>query len=696
MKQTPLGLLFGTALFFTPGCYKTSPPPAAIVKSTVQSTDLLKPALDLFRQAKDEGNYRDALHLVNSHLSKDPTKQVTPLSSQDRENLQKLYQLDNEELAELDAAVFRQLDAYYLQSCFLFRDAGRFLEVPNATPQDQARLCFDWVMRRVQLHEQIDEGLPADFVLRRGFGSGLDRAIVFLALLRQFQIEGCVLALPDEPTNPILVGALLTQDQKPNLYLFDPRLGQPIAGPDKKGIATLADVRAHPELLKPSSIVPEALSKMETYQVGPLEGLSARMRYLNDLLAFQDKVILFQDALALQRDLAKVTGREALVSNLPPAPRGQSPTRALRLFFSKAEGGIDKRDRYQRFQAKQIPWPGILQQFQEMRLYQTKDIPEPARENLLRNVKQLFVTFALQPKDAFLHGQFEATLNRIDRMRTVLETEEAAKPLEETVFKKQLQDWRARVNEAYIALLVRKEASGQAKVNSLWGEDEYLLNVLQVDSEIPLERFEKKLLSVILLNACREPLGQQVSYLVASCLHEKACQLQANHDILAAAGKDVTIVKENADYAWRNDRSAWYKYLERYQLSPQSLPKRLLEIQQRWNRGELEIAVNLWEQLHLDIHATLEARLRWVEAQKQLQTKSPALNDLLAFLDTLQKSDLSKSLNLCLEQTAAPSLTWRLGMLARDWGPRGNLYWLGEEAKRRLGITKTKPSDSLE
>ncbi|HWY88407.1 MAG TPA: hypothetical protein VNX28_16970, partial [Gemmataceae bacterium] len=295
MKQTLLllSVLFTSMIIAVPGCGRTLPPSSGVkVKNSAATADSLKSAFDLLRQATEVGHYREALHQMNAHLSKGTGKQVTPLTGEEKDALGKLYGLNNGEMAELDASLFRPLDAFHLESCGLFRDAGRMLEIANVPPLEQARICFDWVMRRVQLHQQGDPDLPPAFVLRRGYGNGLDRALVFLALLRQFQIEGCLLAPPDRPSDtsgPILAGVLLVQDKNPTLALFDPRLGQPVPGPNQKGIATFAEARANPELLKLSAMPADMVSKLEIYQFGPLEALSARMRYLQIELEFQDK-----------------------------------------------------------------------------------------------------------------------------------------------------------------------------------------------------------------------------------------------------------------------------------------------------------------------------------------------------------------------------------------------------------------------
>ena len=700
MNRTALLLPFviGLGLIVAAGCTRTPTkgPNNLKTKNGAAREDILKPALDLIRQATGVEHYKDALHLVNTHLSRDGAKKVAQYPPDRKQALQKLCRLTDEEMEEVDAIIFRPLDSHYLEGCFLFRDAARWLEIANLPPIDQTRLCFRWVMRRCLLHEQDDEWLPTARILRRGFGGGRDRALVFLTLLRQFQIEGCLIAPPgppSDPTTPLLVGVVLNHNGKTEIFLFDPRVGQPIFNSDGKTVATLDQVRARPELLKPAAISADLIPKLEVYQFTPLGAISARMQYLQEVLAFQDRVVLFQDALKVSAALSAAAGREALVWNFPASakdPTTPSPTRALRLFLPVEEGGIDKTGRLKRFEFQQIPWPHIVQKFQEMGVYQ--DIFEQAQENLRRHTTVLFNTFYLQPEEYFLRGQFDATLKRIDRIRTVLETEEAAKPLEESDFANRLEEWRLRVQDAYKAWLVRKEPDGPAKVNALWNEDQYLLNLLQLDSEIPLRKFEKRMLSLILLHACREPLGKQVSYLVAACWHEKAAQLQAHHDFVESSGKEASIVKQRAKDAWANARAAWSKYLDRYGFVNTGLSQRLDDIQRRWNGGSLELALNLWEQIHQDINATVEARLRLAEAQKflvDLKASAPPLKALLSELDLLQNSELSKHLSAAMEKARGNAmLAQRVELLTRNWVAQGNIYWLRESVQRRLEQAK--------
>jgi hypothetical protein len=684
-------LFFPLLLIVAWGCKKTPVPQGSNTNSKASASkgDTLRPALDLLRQGTEVGHYRDALNVINAHLTKDAAKQVAALTPEEIENLRQLYHVDDREIADIGATLFRPEDAYYLQSACLFRDvAGRLLEAPEA-PLDQARIAFDWVIRGIQLHEQGDENLPPLFVLRRGFGSALDRALAFLALARQFQLEGCLLAPPGahDPAGPLLVGILAPEAQKASLYLFDPRLGMPIPGPGNKGIATLDEARADPGLLKVSGLSPDVVSKLEGYQAGPIEAMAPRMRYLQGLAQSQDKLVLFQDSAGAGRELAKATGRP--VGVWPSDPKRPSPARALRLFLSPEDGGIDKTSRHQRFQHQRLPEHWLLQQFQAMRLLNNQEVPKEARDILWRKAMELFTLFALQPKEFFLHGQLPDTLKRVDRMRNVLDSEEAARPLEDEDFKNMLNDWRARLSAAYVSFLVRNDPAGKAKVEALWVEDQYLLNLVSVDSEFPLQKFEKKFLTVLLLSACREPLGQEVNYLVASCRHEKAAQLQAGLQAWSAAGKDAAKIQEDAEPAWKNARSEWSRYVERYQLTPATFRTRWATIVQNWDRLDRETAVSLIEQLHRDLHISLQARLRLAEAQQHLKASNSSLPSLLSDLEALQASNVAKEMNECVDKARpTPPLANRLELLARDWGPQGNLRWLTEAARQRAGSGK--------
>ncbi len=83
-----------------------------------------------------------------------------------------------------------------------------------------------------------------------GRGDAWQRARIFILLCRQQQIDAVMLAFDDPRASPRprpWLPAVLIDDQ---LYLFDTELGLPIRGPNGSGIATLAQVRQDPGLLR--------------------------------------------------------------------------------------------------------------------------------------------------------------------------------------------------------------------------------------------------------------------------------------------------------------------------------------------------------------------------------------------------------------------------------------------------------------
>src|SRR5262249_47024202 len=153
---------------------------------------------------------------------------------------------------------------------------------------EQVRQAFDWAMRQVALETRSPDLQPPEFALRLGHGGPHERALVFLALLRQMDFDGCMIAYPGKD-GPVywLAGVLLTDKGAATLSLFDPRLGLPVPAPDG-GVATLAQLRQQPDLLKRLSagapydydVTPAQAAKAEVHVVLPLSALSARMRFL--------------------------------------------------------------------------------------------------------------------------------------------------------------------------------------------------------------------------------------------------------------------------------------------------------------------------------------------------------------------------------------------------------------------------------
>ena len=150
---------------------------------------------------------------------------------------------------------------------------------------DQLRITlrlFDWTIRHIQLDELIPypaetvaqprpkpgeavapldppplRGIPGPGyslhpwqTLLYGHGDAWQRARVFILLCRQQGMDVAMLAFPAQTIPPRprpWLPAVLVKD---DLYLFDAAWGLPIAGRDRRGIATLAQVLEDPGLLQ--------------------------------------------------------------------------------------------------------------------------------------------------------------------------------------------------------------------------------------------------------------------------------------------------------------------------------------------------------------------------------------------------------------------------------------------------------------
>lgn len=189
--------------------------------------------------------------------------------------------------------------------------------------QTAARL-FDWTVRNIALEsEQLSAPpqiqLPAmptgiefegpgyrqsDYqTVWRGRGDWLQRCGVFTQLCKQAGIPTAVLATQSDQTGrrtPWSVGVLIGEQ----IFLFEPRLGLPIPGPNQTGIATLSQAREKDIIMRRLNVAgyfdyPLSRSDIQ-HSVALLnlraETLSSRMRLLESGLTGDRRMTLWVDA----------------------------------------------------------------------------------------------------------------------------------------------------------------------------------------------------------------------------------------------------------------------------------------------------------------------------------------------------------------------------------------------------------------
>src|SRR5262249_14377534 len=277
------GLAAGTALFvglvLMSGCTRQANVTKGPDPTEPEITD---PWDHVGKQLKKENDLtacKTAMNRLKGELSKRGKEFPQPpgLTPEAEKTLGQVVPLTPLELAELRPASFTGLDAVSLADCSYLRDAAPSLEFSGQTPARRAELGFAWVCRQVYPNPWVIEtppnagqfvpAVPPTFILGRGYGTGLERAYAFLALLQQMNLDGCLIGPPDAGTSPtshaVMVpdGKLLTGTPKGpfwavgvridnDILLFNPWRGQPFPGPNNQGVGTLAQVKANPDQLK--------------------------------------------------------------------------------------------------------------------------------------------------------------------------------------------------------------------------------------------------------------------------------------------------------------------------------------------------------------------------------------------------------------------------------------------------------------
>ena len=663
------------------GCTRDVGAQKAPKKAAPRETDETGAAVDDLRAASNVSGCRDVLRRLNPTLDKQSDLQ---LSAEQRAWLEKVG-LGPEELVEIDARTYRPLDAYHLEGAILFRDAARMLEIAGLEPLEQAKYVFDWVDRRVLLHQRCQDGMPAAYVLRAGFGGPGDRAAVSLAVLHQLRIPGCVLAVPGA-TEPSLIAVAVEKDA----YLFDPRTGRPLPTADRKEVATWQQLRAHPELGKFVDLAPDQITKLDARLMAPLESLSPRMEYLERLLKGEDSNV-GSDRIALFVDGAE-TSRALGEAGLPPPglwnPNPDlGPLYALRRFLPPEEGGRDKTNRLARFTADLVPSGPVLAQYRKLRLIGEQSAVERAKvEQLLKITDTLFGLYYRQPQEMLVRGKTEKLPRQLDRILTILDETEAAEANDDPPLAQSAAAWRKRADEAYLAA-IRNDPTAGEKVARLWNEDS-LDFLLHLDRESSGKDKEPQILTRLILSAIRETMGEQASFLLAGLSHDKAERAEALARNQRRLRKETKGLDKNAAEAWKKASSGWTRYIDRSNLGPKSLPGQLEAF--RRLRGSPEMALATLEHLQLEMHRYASARLQLARCRSHSGGDGgPDLDIVLAELEPIARTDgpLAREIEAFRDQLAPlppplrDPLRQRLDLLRRDFGDDGNLTWTLREVR---------------
>lgn len=202
-------------------------------------------------------------------------------------------------LAGLD---FPQTDGSELVKVIWLNEIARRASGTSNESLAKAQSLFDWVIRNIQIEPEVEGPVlyNSTEILLFGRGSAADRAWIFSLLARQQGLDVVVLALPgksaaDQPT--LWLPTLL---DKGELYLFDTRMGLPIAGRNGQSVATLNQAMADPAVLTemdadaehPYPVKAADLHDLIVYVEGSPLYLSHRMQLAEEKLGGNESLVL--------------------------------------------------------------------------------------------------------------------------------------------------------------------------------------------------------------------------------------------------------------------------------------------------------------------------------------------------------------------------------------------------------------------
>ncbi len=566
----------------------------------------------------DLATSRTAVQLLNKHLQK-AAEQPPALTAAEEGRLRDRLGLLPDEAVEVGSPLFTPLDAYHLDSCFLFRDAARSLEVPQITgaggktaklaPLDYAVAGFDWVVRQVRLSavQDADEKAPPAAILRRGVGSAFQRAQVFLALLEQFgldgsgssDLQGCLVFRPDEKGVRQLWACGVAIGTKPeSLYLFDPRVGLAIPGPGGKGVATLAQAQSDPSVLaqwkfdKLPYDVTLAQAKDASALVGiPLSAAAPRMRFLQDRLlrdrALNDQALPAQIHVRLAEDPEQVLAViRAGLGKADGVRVWREGTGILRRFVPAAEGGGDKGAAkglppiQVRFQFNALPW-------EEYPLTPFEKVGKLGTELALKLRMAYASPFlralvdANSPRELLLRGRFQPAVKDLVQEQAQLQ-QSRSRFLSAGDLGPEVRRWVEEMAIPAYADMSRaqgtpNQAAANARVEQLfrWKIGE------------PIE--------VLINGSLAGPRGAEVMYQLALCRHEQATRFQQRIDLGSTIGLTLASDAKNAKDAWDDAAGYWKEFLDSNSGRPGVASAQRMRGEALARLGNKEEAVKLWK-----------------------------------------------------------------------------------------------------
>lgn len=234
-----------------------------------------------------------------------------------------LYSLEFRRLNQFEL-LYLLHDGWALQEIVWLRDLGDAVIGKGVSdPVEQTRRMFDWIVRNIHLipgHPDDTEMVNGQrqfvtppcapwLMLLRGRAHAEERAWLLMLLARQQRLPVVMLGYPDSEAPAGIRPWLPALWHEGEFYLFEPRLGVPVPGPNGEPIATLSQVKQQPELLQSLAIegeapkVPENWDRLTALIEGSPVYFLRRMDLLESQLGGADRLVLAANASQLAEQL---------------------------------------------------------------------------------------------------------------------------------------------------------------------------------------------------------------------------------------------------------------------------------------------------------------------------------------------------------------------------------------------------------
>jgi hypothetical protein len=563
------GLLASSSILST-GCGKPPKVGSTEEMRTAARGDPWEAAAKRLKKETDFKACKAVLGTLNHELSTgDKAEKVPALAKSDEDALAGVVPLHASDREEIRSGTFSSHDPAYLAECLYLRDAARSLTIAGLSPEQLADIGFAWVCRQVALDPwlveikpgvQMGTALPAAQVLRRGSGSGLERIYVFISLLQQMGLDGCLLGppgaaeiyagyvalAPDKktvftgaPRGPFwAVGVRIEKDKKSDVKLYDPWRSEAFP-------ATLNQMRANPDSYKTwfesaaavSGITAADVKDAAIYLAVPVNSLAPRIALLEKKL----------------KDLVKLAINPVELRNRFPDPKPSfwNPPddrfaygRAARTFLPIDQGGdADRSDPSGRalhdgyFRSLLPPAERVV----PAELLRNEAVIADIKERIEERVKVAYLSAYLMPptpREQVQRGQFQDASRMLVQRRDdfdksllrVRNTEDA---------ERKMREWAERSTDLYRSL--GSDPNARAKIDENWASQGALL---------------------VLDRAVGEVGQAEAALLLALCRHEQAERVQSRLE--NAASGDTTQLRQTALSAWGDAAREWSGYREQF------------------------------------------------------------------------------------------------------------------------------------